>query len=171
MDASHRRPSKRPGPTTVALPALWLTLMLSGCSGDGTPDALPSVTPSPASTPTAVASPSAPPHQIVSGVDVAVLERLESPTTGETWHEPREIENLGLFTYSDSGVEDTYRYFEVGNLGSARLIVATTEYFEVFTGGYAVYAMFAVTDGGAAMITCPSARGGDSCLDWSSDWE
>ncbi len=171
MDAAHRRASKRPSPATVALPALWLTLMLSGCSGDGTPAASPSVTPSPASIPTVVASPSAPPHQIVSGVDVAVLERLRSPTTGETWHEPREIENLGLFTYSASGIEDTYRYFEVGNLGDARLVVATTEYFDAFMGGYAVYAMFAIDDGGAAMITCPSARGGDSCLDWSSDWE
>jgi hypothetical protein len=171
MDAAHRRPSKRLGPATVAIPALLLTLTLSACSGGGTTGPSSSVTSSAASTPTGVASPSAAPHQIVSGADVAILERLQSPTTGETWHEPREIENLGLFTYSDSGIEDTYRYFEVGNLGDARLVVATTEYFDEFMGGYAVYAMLAVTDGGAAMITCPSARGGDSCLDWSTDWE
>ncbi len=171
MDAAHRRPSRRQGPAAVAIPAVLLALLLSGCSGGGTADESPSTTASPASTPSATASPSTPPHEIVSGADVAVLERLQSPTTGETWHEPREIENPGLFTYSASGIEDTFRYFEVGNLGDARLVVATTEYFEAFMGGYAVYAMFVIDDGGAAMITCPSARGGDSCLDWSSDWE
>lgn len=145
--------------------------MLAGCSGSGTPEASPSTTLGPASSPSATASPSAPPHQIVSGADVAVLERLQSPTTGETWHEPREIENLGVFTYPESGIEDTYRYFEVGNLDDARLVVATTEYFDLFMGGYAVYAMFSIDDAGAASITCPSARGGDACLDWSADWE
>jgi hypothetical protein len=80
------------------------------------------------------------------------------------------IENLGLLAY-DSGIEDTYSYFEVGNRGSARIVVAVPEYFEYFFGGYAVYAMFEVDGPDARMITCPSARTGDSCLDWSTDWE
>jgi hypothetical protein len=111
------------------------------------------------------------PHQIVTGADVAVLERFQAPTTGETWHEPREIENLGLFAHPEFGMADTYRYFEVGSQGGARLVVATSEYSDLYMGGNAVYAMFAVSESSAAMLTCPSARGGDGCLDWSTDWE
>jgi hypothetical protein len=99
-----------------------------------------------------------------------VLERLRTPTTGETWHEPVPIENLGLLAY-DSGIEDNYSYFEVGNRGSARIVAAVPEYFEYFSGGYPVYAVFEIEGDAARMIVCPSARSGDVCLDWSSDWE
>ncbi|WP_291379649.1 hypothetical protein [Demequina sp.] len=149
-----------------------LSVAVAACSGGNSADPSPSATPSASAAPSAspsVAPP--PPHEIVSGADVAVLERLNAPTTGETWHEPREIANLGLFYYPAFDIEDTYRYFEVGNLGAARLVVATTEYFEFYSGGYEVYALFVVTDTSAAMITCPSARGSDACLDWSADWE
>lgn len=108
---------------------------------------------------------------LVTGPDIAVLERLEAPTTGETWHEPVPIENLGLLSYSDTGIEDDYSYFEVGNRGSATIVAAVPGYFDFYFGGYGVYAMFEINGGTATMITCVSARTGDSCLDWSTDWE
>jgi hypothetical protein len=96
---------------------------------------------------------------------------LRTPTTGETWHDPVPIDNLGLHTVEEFGIEDTYSYFEVGTRGAATIVVTVPEYFEYFSGGFPVYAMFEVEGGEARMITCPSARAGDSCLDWSTDWE
>lgn len=121
--------------------------------------------PSPSVTPVAI-----PEFPRVTGADAGVLERLWSPTTGETWHDPVPIENLGLLAY-DNGIEDNYSYFEIGNRGSARIVAAVPEYFEYFFGGYAVYAMFEIEGDEARLITCPSARAGDACLDWSTDWE
>jgi hypothetical protein len=143
-------------------------LALAACSPPTDTDESPSAS--------APASPSASPTEapeipLVSGPDIAVLERLESPTTGESWHEPVPIDNLGLLAYADSGIEDTYNYFEVGSRGSATIVVAVPEYFDYYFGGFTIYAMFEIDGGEARMLTCPSARSGDSCLDWSTDWE
>jgi hypothetical protein len=148
--------------------AAVVALALAACS----PATDPEVTPSGSPEPTASASvTAAPPHEIVTGDDVAVLARLEAPTTGETWHAPVAIDNLGLLAYPDYGIEDDYRYYEVGARGDATIVVAVPAYFDYYSGGFTVYAMFEITDAGARMITCPSARLLDSCLDWSTDWE
>lgn len=132
------------------------------------------VSPSASAEPAITASPSVsadPPHAIVSGDDVAILAKLESPTTGETWHDPVPIANLGLLEYPEFGIPDDYRYYEVGARGDATIVVAIPGFFDDLTGGLPVYAMFEVDASGARMVTCPSVRPLDFCLDWSSDWE
>ena len=148
--------------------ATLVALAATACSPSTDPEASPSAS----SVPTASASVTPePPHEIVSGDDVAVLARLEAPTTGETWHAPVAIANLGLLEYPDFGIADDYRYYEVGARGDATIVAAVPAYFDPYVGGLPVYAMFEIDDSGARMITCPSARVLDTCLDWSTDWE
>ena len=110
------------------------------------------------------------PHDIVSGDDVAILERLIAPTTGETWQTPVEIENLGLFAYPASEPTDNYRYFHIGNRGDARIIAVIDPYFEPILGGHSTFAVVELEADSVRMITCPSTRAGDGCLDFSTDW-
>jgi hypothetical protein len=162
--------TRKTGSVIALVVSATLGLSLAACSPPSGSD--PSASPSAPSSPTPSASFTVVPDiPLVTGPDVAILERLESPTTGETWHEPVPIDNLGLLTYPDSGIEDDYNYFEVGNRGDATIVVAVPAYFDYFFGGYSVYAMFEIDGGEARMLTCPSARAGDTCLDWSTDWE
>ncbi len=161
-------PARSASSARLAGLATLVALAATACSPSTDPEASPSAS----SAPTASASVTPePPHEIVSGDDVAILARLESPTTGETWHSPVAIDNLGLLSYPDFGIEDDYQYYEVGARGAATIVVAVPAYFDLYTAGFPVYAMFEIDDAGARMITCPSARVLDTCLDWSSDWE
>lgn len=151
-------------------------LSLAGCSlFAGDDDASPSPSPSataaePSPSPSPSPSPEPEPHEVVSGSDVGVLARLEAPTTGEVWQDPVPIDNLGLFEYEGTSFDDDYLYFQVGSHGPADIVVAVPAYFDYFTGGYGVYAMFEVTPGDARMLQCPSSRETDACFDWSDDW-
>lgn len=153
--------------TTIAAGAL----ALAGCSGgSGEPSASPTPSAPPAAA-SATPSPTQEEHQIVSGADVAVLARLTSPTTGETWHAPVEVESLGLFSYSDDPADDDYRYLAIGTRGTAQIIVAVASYFEFFSSGYTPHALIEWDGSTATMVTCPSARASDRCLDYSTEWE
>ena len=108
------------------------------------PSAPPSTEPS--VTPSITAQPV---HPIVSGDDVAILERLQNPTTGETWHEPRAIDDPG------TGL-DGRLYYEVGNRGDASIVVAVPDGFMIYTAGFGIEALFEVTSDELRWISCPS---------------
>ena len=106
---------------------------------------------------------------MVSGVDVGVLERLENPTTGEAWHEPREIENMGLA--APKGSHDLARYFEVGTHGDARIVAQVYPHYDYTFAENGVEALFEVDSNGARQIACPSTRATDPCVPFVPSWE
>ena len=164
-----RRPA-RVARAVAVVGALASALVLAGCSsgseaeptvsGAALPDPDSTVSPSPGSE-----------HAIVTGDDVEILARLESPTTGETWHEPTAIANPGLLAYPDYGIADDFQYFSIGTHGDSEIVAAVPAYYDYLFGGYSVYAVFEVTASTARLIDCPSARFGDKCMDWGEDWE
>lgn len=152
--------------TAVAAVALLIATACSPTGGEsaGSASAAPSTVAPPPTTDPPVA------HELVTGEDVAILDRLMSPTTGETWQTPVEIDNLGLFAYPASEPTDTYRYFHIGDRADARIIAVVDSYFDELLGGHTVFAVIEHDGTTARMITCPSARASVGCLDFSTDW-
>ncbi|WP_062389392.1 hypothetical protein [Demequina iriomotensis] len=136
-----------------------------------TPSPSPSVSVSPTSPASPAPEPSASPSgtaeseadpsvPLVTGDDVAVLERLMNPTTGETWHEPVEVD-------VPAGVEATDHriYLEVGARADAAIVAAVTTYDSFYTTeGFQVVALLEVDGSGTRQIVCPSTRADDMCV-------
>ena len=170
---SHATPlSIRRGSAQIAGVVLAL-VALAACSpsSDETPASASSTpTPAPTTSPPAPTTEPPEPHEIVSGADVAILERLEAPTTGEVWQTPVEIASLGLFPYQDAGTVDAFRYFHIGNRDGSRIIAAVEPYFEPLLRGHNIFAVIEHDGVIARMVTCPSSRTSDGCLTFSEDW-
>ncbi|MCR6711726.1 MAG: hypothetical protein NVV57_03065 [Demequina sp.] len=127
----------------------------------------PSATPSGSEKPSASPSPSVTPsdeHQIVSGADVEILERLEHPTTGETWHEPVEIASLGV--NNTEGWPDEMRYFEIGTRGDATIVAVVPSSYGPYAQGYGINQLLEVEGDEVRWIRCPSSRASDPCTDF-----
>ncbi|WP_084125622.1 hypothetical protein [Demequina sp. NBRC 110054] len=162
----------------VAAAAIGVLLLLPG-QGDApvattsptpsnTVSSTPSATPSATASSTPSASPSAEPAQttapLVTGDDIAILERLENPTTGETWHEPVEIE-------APAALADTEgTYLSVGTHGDADIVLWVSDYYLYEHVGYDA-ALYEVDGSGVRWIRCPSVVPNDECEPSSDYWE
>lgn len=120
----------------------------------------PKVTQSPRATPS-------PEHTIVSGADVEILERLQHPTTGETWHAPQEIDAITLYA-SDDGL-DPGRFYAVGSREGATIVAVVPSGYNFYGEGYGIDALLEVDGSQVRWLTCPSARETDPCLTAPSD--
>jgi len=107
---------------------------------------------------------------IVSGKDVTILERLQSPTTAEVWQTPVEISNLALFTHTDGATRDDYRYFQIGSRDGSRIIAVVEPHFTPLLVAQSIVAVIESDGTSVRMIMCPSARESDGCLSFSNDW-
>lgn len=119
----------------------------------------PSETPEPSPTPDPVEEYEEPTPVRPDADDATVLANLEAPTTGETWHAPQPIDDMGLYS-----ADEDLRYYEVGQRGDATIVAVVASQFVHWYGGFEVVALVEVDNDGARLIMCPSARSTDSCL-------
>ncbi|MDN4474124.1 hypothetical protein [Demequina zhanjiangensis] len=154
--------------------SLGAFLLLPGASDDGDPAATlspsptPTVTASPSASPTT--APSAPPEPseaavpLVTGDDIGILERLENPTTGETWHQPTLI--AAPAPLADEGGT----FLSVGTRGDADIVLWVAGGFDYWTSGYEAR-LYEIDAAGIRWIQCPSVVPSDRCETPWAEWE
>ncbi|MBT0993199.1 hypothetical protein KIN34_02700 [Cellulomonas sp. DKR-3] len=131
----------------------------------GTPTSGPTPTPTSTPTPTPAATPSGPVERAARIDDATVRERLLAPRTGETWTDPVEDDEAAA-RLLDASSRDAWTVYRVGTRGAATLFAAfddATVARDTPLDQPAV--LFEVDDAGARLVTCPSARTGDLCVD------
>ncbi|AEI10894.1 hypothetical protein [Cellulomonas gilvus] len=127
--------------------------------------------PAPSSDPTTPAAPVTPAERAKSIDDATVIERLSAPRTGETWTAPV-LDDAVASSLLPADRLDTWSVYRVGERGGATLYLATedvTTAIETPTFLRAGALMYEVDDDGARLVTCPSARTGDPCVDAATD--
>ncbi len=137
---------------TVAVAAVALSACGSG----------PEPTSTSTAEPTASAAPTAPPFDGLrsSSIDDATaLAHLESPRTGEVWHDPTPLGVAPAMISPSDGIT----FLSVGDHGDANIVVAVSERHEL-DSYVPVLGLFEVSGGAVRFIQCPSARTGDECV-------
>ncbi|MFV0633783.1 hypothetical protein [Demequina sp.] len=126
---------------------------------DPTPAATASSSPSP--TPTNSTGEGTPAPASAMGDDAQWLERVVSPTTGETWHAPVALGALGLVGGSGS---EQLQYYDIGSVGTWEIVATVWPEFQYFSGGYPVEHLLLMRDGEVRLLTCPSSQSDDTCI-------